>query len=85
MATLLLSAVGGSRWKPGVALPADHLVAVELLSKKTQAWFNHTTTQTQHQVKGRLLLNVVVAQSTTVLELLTSEDKTLLIWRYTYR
>jgi hypothetical protein len=30
-------------------------------------------------VKGRLLLDVVVAEGTAVLELLTSEDKTLLI------
>jgi hypothetical protein len=32
-------------------------------------------------VQGRLLLNVVVAQGATVLKLLTSEDKTLLVRR----
>jgi len=32
-------------------------------------------------VKGRLLLDVVVGKSATVLELLTGKDQTLLIWR----
>ncbi|KAA8893855.1 hypothetical protein FN846DRAFT_471999 [Sphaerosporella brunnea] len=37
------------------------------------------TTETEDQVEGRLLLNVVVGKSPTVLELLTSENETLLI------
>ena len=41
----------------------------------------HATTQTEHQVKGRLFLDVVVAEGTTILELLASEDETLLVWR----
>ncbi len=39
----------------------------------------HATTQTQHQVKCRLLLDVVVAQSASVLQLLCREDQSLLI------
>merc|ERR1712125_81026 len=35
----------------------------------------------KHQVKGGLLLDVVIGESATVLELLASEDKTLLIRR----
>ena len=35
----------------------------------------------KHKVQGALLLNVVVAQRATVLELLTSEDQTLLVRR----
>ena len=31
-------------------------------------------------MKGRLLLNVVVAQGAAILELLASEDETLLVW-----
>ena len=42
-----------------------------------------TTTQTEHQVKGRLLLDVVVAQSATILKLLAGEDETLLVRRDT--
>merc|ERR1712121_69063 len=37
------------------------------------------TTQTQHEMEGRLLLDVVVAESATVLQLLASEDQTLLV------
>jgi hypothetical protein len=39
----------------------------------------HTTTQTKNEVKGALLLDVVVAQSSAVLKLLASENKTLLV------
>ena len=39
----------------------------------------HTTTETEHQVQGALLLNVVVGESTAILELLSSEDETLLV------
>jgi len=38
-----------------------------------------TTTQEQDQVEGRLLLDVVVAQGAAILELLTSEDQSLLV------
>merc|ERR1712167_366643 len=41
----------------------------------------HAAAKTKHQVKGRLLLNVVVAKRAAVLELLASEDETLLIGR----
>jgi len=43
----------------------------------------HTTTETQNQVEGGLLLNVVVGKRTAVLELLSGEDETLLVWRDT--
>jgi len=39
----------------------------------------HSTTETEHKMKGGLLLDVVIRKSATVLELLSSEDKTLLI------
>merc|ERR1719186_2338833 len=39
--------------------------------------------QPQHQVEGGLLLDVVVRQSAPVLQLLPSEDETLLVWRNT--
>uniref|UniRef100_A0A3B6MLY6 Uncharacterized protein n=2 Tax=Triticinae TaxID=1648030 RepID=A0A3B6MLY6_WHEAT len=37
------------------------------------------TTEAEHQVKGGLLLDVVVRQSAAILELLTSKDQTLLV------
>jgi hypothetical protein len=41
----------------------------------------HSTTKAENQVEGGLLLDVVIRESSTVLELLTSENQTLLVWR----
>jgi hypothetical protein len=38
-----------------------------------------TSTETEDQVEGRLLLDVVVRKGATVLKLLSSEDQTLLV------
>jgi len=38
-----------------------------------------TSSQTENQMKSGFLLNVVIAQSTTIFQLLTSENQTLLI------
>ena len=40
----------------------------------------HTTSQTKHKMEGALFLDVVIAESTAIFQLLTSEDQTLLIW-----
>ena len=37
--------------------------------------------EAKHEVKGRLLLDVVIRKSATVLELLAGEDQALLVWR----
>jgi len=55
--------------------------------RKSQISRNHakiapyllTTTKTKDQVESRLLLDVVVAQSTAILQLLTSKDQSLLV------
>merc|ERR1719174_1371091 len=39
----------------------------------------HTTAQAQNQVQSRLFLDIVIRQSTTVLQLLAGENQTLLI------
>jgi len=39
----------------------------------------HTSTETKDEVKGGLLLDVVVRQGASVLQLLASKDQTLLI------
>jgi hypothetical protein len=41
----------------------------------------HSTAQTEDEMQRGLLLDVVVAQRTSVFELLAGEDKTLLVWR----
>merc|ERR1712167_358719 len=41
----------------------------------------HATTEAEHEVKGRLLLNVIVLEGAAVLELLPGEDESLLVRR----
>lgn len=41
----------------------------------------HSTTQTENQVKGRFLLDIVIGEGTAVLKLLSSEDQALLVGR----
>jgi len=76
---LLLSAVGSTGRETGVALSADHLVAVELGSKGLERWLNDTTTETENKVKSGLLLDVVIGESSSVLELLSGENQSLLV------
>merc|ERR1719464_532508 len=44
----------------------------------------HTTSQSQDKMKGRLFLDVVVRQSSSVFQLFSSKDQSLLIWRNTF-
>merc|ERR1711959_493046 len=53
-------------------------VSMTLRSHKSLA-----TTEAQHQMERRLLLDVVVAERAPVLELLPGEDQALLVWRDT--
>lgn len=82
--TLLLAAVSGARVVSGIAATADKLVAVVLAGKNLERGLNDTTTETEDEVKGRLLLDVVVREGAAILELLTSEDEALLIGRDTF-
>merc|ERR1739838_962353 len=40
----------------------------------------HTSPQSEHKMEGALLLDVVVGEGSSVLQLLASEDQSLLIW-----
>jgi hypothetical protein len=84
MTTLSLTTVGSTRRETSIALAANHLLTVVLGSQSLQRGFNDTTTKTENQVESRLLLDVVVGQSTAIFELLTSENQTLLIRGDTY-
>jgi len=44
----------------------------------------HTSSKSKDQVKGGLLLDVVVGESSSILKLLSSEDESLLIWWDTF-
>ena len=62
VSALLLPAVDGPGVEPGVAHAADHLVAVVLLGQDPQGRLDDSSSQSQHQVEGGLLLDVVVRQ-----------------------
>jgi len=40
----------------------------------------HTSSKSQDEMESRLLLDVVIGESSTILELLSGEDKSLLVW-----
>ena len=44
----------------------------------------HSAAESQDEVKGALLLDVVVGEGAPVLQLLPGEDEPLLIWRNTF-
>jgi len=44
----------------------------------------HTTSKSEDKMEGRLFLDVVIGESSSILELLSGEDKSLLIWRNTF-
>ena len=44
----------------------------------------HTTSKSKNQVEGRFLLNIIVGESSAIFKLLSSKDKTLLVWRNTF-
>ena len=70
-----LHVVDGVRW---LDLEGDSL-ASERLDEDL-----HTTAETEDQVEGGLLLNVVIGEGASILELLSSEDEALLIGRNTF-
>merc|ERR1719382_2010412 len=77
----LLPAVVGPGMQPGVALPADDLVTVVLLGQDPQGGLYHSSPQSEHQVEGGLLLDVVVRQGPAILQLLPGKDQPLLVRR----
>jgi len=84
VAALLLSAVGGSGVVSRVALSADHLLAVVLLSEGLEGRLDDTTSESEDQMESGLLLDVVVGKGSAILELLASEDESLLVWRNSF-
>ncbi len=52
MPTLFFATVGGSRWEPRVAFPADHLVAVVFAGEGFEAGLDDATAEAEDEVKG---------------------------------
>jgi len=74
-----------------VVLEDSHLdrlaLVLDLLGSSVVLLFTllgHTTTKTENQVKGRLLLDVVIRKGAAIFKLLSSEDETLLVWGDTF-
>merc|ERR1712213_1588 len=44
----------------------------------------HTSSQSENQMQGTLLLNVVIGEGSSIFQLLSSEDQSLLIWRNSF-
>merc|ERR1711868_337329 len=44
----------------------------------------HTSSQSQNQMQGALLLDVVIRESSSILQLFSSKDQSLLIWRNSF-
>merc|ERR1711970_201474 len=44
----------------------------------------HTSSQPEHKMKGRLFLDIVARQSSSIFQLFSSKDQSLLIWRDTF-
>ena len=89
VAALSLSAVLSLGWKGGVAFSADHFFALVLSGKSSERRLNGnsssaTTSESEDQVEGGLLLDVVVGEGSSVFELFSSEDQSLLIGRDTF-
>merc|ERR1712042_379658 len=66
-----LDILNGVRW---LNLQGDGL-ASEGLDKDL-----HTSSQSEHKMKGALLLDVVVREGSSILKLLASKDEPLLVW-----
>ena len=84
VATLSLSAVGSFSWESGITESANRFLNFEFSCKSSEWGFDldgswTSTSQSEHQMKSWLFLDVVVGKSSAVFKLLSSEDQSLLI------
>ena len=63
---LSLAAVGGFQGEGGVAFSANFLVTVVFFSDSCNGGVHHTSSQSEDQVKGGLLLDVVVGKTSAI-------------------
>jgi len=79
VSTTLLSTICCPGVEACIALSAYHLVTVVFLGQDPERGFDDSSSETENQVEGGLLLDVVVRQGSPVLKLLSSKDQPLLI------
>lgn len=86
MTTLALAAVGCLHGQLGVALAADHFIALVRTSELGKGRLDSngsetTSAQTENEVQRGLLLDVIVGKGASIFELLARKDQALLIGR----
>ena len=73
VATLLLTAVVGAKWKTSVALPTHHLVTIILSSQRSQSGLDHSSSNLKQHFQSCIATDVVRLQCVRILQLLSSE------------
>ena len=66
MTAFSLTAVGGFQGKSGVALSADFLIAIVFLGNGSDGGVHDTSSESEDEVEGGLLLDVVVGETSAV-------------------
>ena len=79
MSALLLTAVVSTKGKTSVALTAHHLIAVVLLGQSSQGGLDHSSSNLEKHFQSFISLQVVGLQCLAVVQLLSSENKTLVV------
>merc|ERR1711970_689937 len=74
MPTLPLPTIRSLQRQPRITSPTNHLITSKLLGQNLQRRLNNATPQSKDQMQGRLLLDVVVGESSAVFELFAGED-----------
>ena len=79
VSALLLTAVVSTKRKTSVALTAHHLLAVVLLGQSSQGGLDHSSSHLEEHFNGGGLADSAGADSLRIIELLSSENKTLVV------
>lgn len=79
VSALLLTAVVSTKGKTSVALTAHHLLAVVLLGQSSQGGLDHSSSHLEEHFNGGGLADSAGADRLRVVQLLSSENKTLVV------
>ena len=79
MSALLLTAVVSTKGKTSVALTAHHLIAVVLLGQSSQGGLDHSSSHLEEHFNGGRFADSAGADRLRVVQLLSSENKTLVV------
>ena len=79
VSALLLAAVVRTKGQTGVALAAHHLLAVVLLGQSSQGGLDHSSSHLEEHFDGGGLADSAGADGLRVVQLLSSENKALVV------